>query len=99
LQALQHIARLIVRKKTEEKVHFVLDVNSYRQQKNQTLIQQADEAARQAIDEKRAVIMKPMSTYERRIVHLQLSQNAQVTTESAGEGDERKIIVKPKDTI
>ena len=43
--------------------------------------------------------MKPMSTYERRIVHMELSKNPQVFTESVGEGEERKIVVKPKDSV
>lgn len=99
LQAVQHLARLMVRKNVPEKIRFVLDVNSYRQQKNQSVIQQALAAAEEAISGHRAVIMKPMSTYERRIVHLELSKNPQISTESVGEGEERKIVVKPADLV
>ncbi|HEX8974791.1 MAG TPA: R3H domain-containing nucleic acid-binding protein [Patescibacteria group bacterium] len=99
LQALQHIARLIVRKRSDDKVRFILDINDYRQQKNQTVIEQAEAAAKQAIDEHRSVVMKPMSTYERRIVHMELSKNSNVITESIGEGEGRKIVVKPTDTL
>lgn len=95
LQSLQHIIRLLVRKQTQERVNFIIDVNSYRQQKTQAIIEQASLAAEQAISEKRAVVLNPMSAYERRLVHLELSKNNQVITESAGEGDERKVIVKP----
>ena len=99
LQAVQHLARLIVRKHVPEKIRFVLDVNEYRQQKNQSVIQQAQLAAQDAISEHRPIIMKPMSTYERRIVHLELSKNEAVSTESVGEGESRKIVVKPADLI
>jgi spoIIIJ-associated protein len=99
LQALQHLARLIVRKKTEEKINFVLDVNFYRQEKNQAIIEQARMAAEQAINEKRTIVMKPMSPYERRVVHMVLSENSQVITESIGEGDDRKVVVKSADNI
>lgn len=99
LQALQHIARLLVRKKTSDHLKFVLDINSYRQQKNQSVIEMAKLAASQAISEKRAVVMKPMSTYERRIVHMELAKNTDVTTESIGEGEGRKIIIKPNSVI
>ncbi|HPX94092.1 MAG TPA: R3H domain-containing nucleic acid-binding protein [Candidatus Moranbacteria bacterium] len=99
LQAIQHIARLIIRKRIEEKTRFILDVNSYRQQKNQSIIEQALSAAEEAIAQHRAIVMKPMSTYERRIVHLELSKNPKITTESTGEGEERKVIVKPSDLI
>jgi len=99
LQALQHLARLMVRKVTEEKVRFVLDVNAYRQQKNQSIVELAHQVATQAINEKRAVMMNPMSTYERRIVHMELSKNEDVVTESVGEGESRKIVVKPANML
>lgn len=96
LQAFQHIARLVIRKKlADERVNFTLDVNSYRDQKNQAVIEQAGEAAKQAINEGRVIIMKPMSAYERRLVHMELSKNDKVSTESVGEGENRKILVKP----
>lgn len=99
LQALQHISRLLIRRKTDEKIRFILDVNSYRQQKNLSIKELARSAAQQALDEKRAVIMKPMSAYERRLVHLELSKMDTVATESVGEGEGRKIIVKPVSEI
>jgi spoIIIJ-associated protein len=99
LQAIQHIARLIVRRKTEDKIHFILDVNSYRKQKNQSVIDLAIQAATEALRERRSVLMKPMTTYERRLVHMELSKNTEVTTESIGEGESRKIVVKPTSEI
>ena len=100
LQAFQHIARLAIRKKLgDEKVNFTLDINSYRDQKNQSIIEQAKEAAEQAINEGRVIIMKPMSAYERRLVHMELSKNEKVATESVGEGENRKILVKPVNLI
>jgi spoIIIJ-associated protein len=99
LQAVQHLARLMVRKGTDEKIRFVLDVNSYRQQKNQSVVELAHQTAQQAVSERRAIIMKPMSTYERRIVHMELSKNDDVVTESIGEGESRKIVVKPANAL
>ena len=99
LQALQHIARLLVRKKTDDKNRFILDVNSYRQQKNDSVAELARKAADEAIQEGRAVIMRPMSAYERRLVHLELSNNSDVSTESIGEGESRKVVIKPAKQI
>lgn len=95
LQALQHIARLIVRKKTESAIKFTLDVNSYRRQKNELIIEQAVSTAQKVIKEKKAVIMRPMTPYERRLVHMELANENQVTTDSVGEGENRKVIVRP----
>lgn len=99
LQALQHIARLLVRKKISDKIKFTLDVNSYREQKNQSVIELAKQAALQAVSEKRAVVMKPMSTYERRLVHMELAKNTEVLTESIGEGESRKVVIKPASNL
>lgn len=100
LQAFQHIARLAIRKKLgEEKINFTLDVNSYRDQKNQSIIEQAQEAAKLALNEGRVIIMKPMTAYERRLVHMELSKDEKVATESVGEGENRKILVKPVNLV
>lgn len=99
IQSLQHITRLIVRKKTEARNNFIVDINSYRQQKTQLIITQANAAAEQAINEKRAVILQPMSAYERRLIHMELAKNDKVITESSGEGEERKVIVRPSGNL
>jgi spoIIIJ-associated protein len=99
LQSLQHIARLLVRRKTEEKTNFTVDVNSYREEKNSSIEKMAEDLAGQAIREKRAVVLRAMSPYERRLVHMVLSKNSQVKTESIGEGEERKVVIKPADLI
>ena len=99
LQALQHIIRLIVRRKTDDKIKFVLDVNSYRQQKNEAVVELAKAAVGQALSENRAVVMRPMSAYERRLVHMELSKDNRVMTESIGEGEARKVVVKPANSI
>lgn len=99
LQALQHIARVLVRKLTDEKVNFTLDVNEYKKNKNISIIALARNSAEQALQEKRAVILRPMSPYERRLVHMELSKNPEVVTESIGENEDRKIVIKPAETV
>ncbi|EKE11570.1 MAG: hypothetical protein ACD_15C00059G0008 [uncultured bacterium] len=99
LQSLQHIARVLVRQKTEERTNFILDVNSYRKEKNSSIINLARSTAQQVIQERRPIVLRPMSPYERRLVHMELAKNTAVITESTGEGNERKIIVKPVNII
>jgi len=99
LQSLQHIARVLVRRKTDDRANFVLDVNFYRKEKNSSIINLAKDIASQVLNEKRAVVLRPMSPYERRLVHMELSKNPDVITESVGEGEERKVVVKPANTI
>jgi len=99
LQSLQHIARVLVRKRFDENVNFVLDVNSYRKEKNDSIIKLAKSLAEEAILEKRAIVMRPMTPYERRVVHLELSKDERVKTESIGERDDRRIVIKPSELV
>lgn len=97
LQALQHITRVIVRKKTESRSNFLLDVNFYRQEKNQSIASLAKSMAERAILEKQAITLRPMSAYERRLVHMELSKNEKIKTESIGEREDRRVVIKPAD--
>ena len=99
LQALQHIVRLILRSQVNEKINFLLDINSYREERMTYVRNMAEEAARQALDEKRAIIMKPMTGFERRIVHMVLGANEAVATESIGEDENRKVVVRPVEMV
>lgn len=99
LQALQHMARIIFRGKTESKANFTLDVNSYRQEKNESVFALAKNMAETALREKRAVVMRPMSPYERRLVHMELSKNEEIKTESIGEGEDRRVVIKPANLV
>lgn len=51
--------------------------------------------AEEAILEGKEIVLRPMSPYERRIVHMELSKNSRVKTESIGEGENRKVIIRP----
>jgi spoIIIJ-associated protein len=99
LRALQHVLRAMARKKTEEKLRFSVDINDYSRGKVDSLEDLAKSLARQAVNDRRPVVMRPMPAYERRIVHLVLSENDQVKTESVGEGEERKVVIKPAGSI
>jgi spoIIIJ-associated protein len=83
----------------ENTTHFILDVNSYLQDKNKSIINLAKSLAQQAVSEKRAVVMRPMSAYERRIVHMELAHNDKITTESMGEGEDRRVVIRPVDLL
>jgi spoIIIJ-associated protein len=95
LQALQHIARIIARKKIADPINFILDVNSYRKEKNDSIIHLASAMADEACAKKETITMRPMTAYERRIIHLELSKNTKVKTQSVGDGEDRRISITP----
>jgi spoIIIJ-associated protein len=97
LDALQMIARLIVSRELERRVSLTIDVENYRVRREQTLRQLAQRMAEQAVQRRRRVSLEPMPAYERRIVHMELRNHAQVVTESVGDGDERKVTIIPRE--
>jgi spoIIIJ-associated protein len=99
LQALQHMARVIVRKQIQEKTNFILDVNAYRREKNESIAALAKNMADQSVLEKRAVVMRPMSAYERRLIHVELAKDERIKTESIGVGEDRRVVIKPAELI
>ena len=94
LDALQHLSRVLVSKKNNETVRFLLDVNSYRQYRIGMLKDLAKNIAKQAKTEGVAVTLQPMPAYERRIIHLALIDEPRINTESIGQDQERRIVVK-----
>lgn len=97
LNALQYISRLIVSKELGENVTLVIDVEGYRTRRERQLRQLAHRMADQAIKTGRKQTLEPMPPNERRIIHMELRENPQVTTESFGEEPHRKVTIIPKE--
>ncbi len=95
LAALQHVLRVIIRKKADEKINFSIDINGYREEQKQAIIGLANDIANRVIRDKKSMVLRPMSAYERRLVHMELADKEGVKTESSGEGEERKVVIKP----
>lgn len=95
LSALQYLLRLMVSHKLQHRVNLILDVDGYKAKRAERLRSLATRMADQAISEGRTVIMEPMPPHERRLIHIALRGNTQVTTKSIGEGDARKVTIVP----
>jgi spoIIIJ-associated protein len=96
LNALQYIASLIVSKEVGHTVPLVVDVEGFRARRIQQLRQLARRMADQAIKTGRRQVLEPMPASERRIIHIELRQVPEVTTESIGEEPRRKVTIIPK---
>ncbi len=96
LQALQYLVSLIVGKEMEDWVHVILDVEGYRQRREQQLRRLAARMAEQAIRTGRRQVLEPMPAAERRIIHLALRDHPEVTTQSIGEEPNRKVVIIPR---
>ena len=96
LNALQYIASLIISKEIGQSIPLVVDVEGYRTRRENQLRQIARRMADQAIKTGRRQVLEPMPANERRVIHIELKNNPEVTTESVGEEPHRKITILPK---
>jgi spoIIIJ-associated protein len=96
LSALEMLTRLMVNQKLHMHSDFVVDVNGYRAHRAEALRKLALRMADQAIQSGRTAILEPMPPAERRIIHIALREHPDVTTQSVGEGDHRKVTIIPK---
>jgi spoIIIJ-associated protein len=95
LRALQYLIRLMVSHQTKHWTNLVIDVEQYRVRRRQTLESLAQRVAEKVAREGRAQALEPMPAYERRLVHIALRKNPDVTTRSVGEGERRKVTIIP----
>jgi spoIIIJ-associated protein len=97
LTAFQHVASLIVGKQTQQWVQVVVDVEGYRARREKQIRQLANRMADQVTKTGRKVTMEPMTSSERRVVHIELRGHPAVKTESTGEDPYRKVVILPKE--
>ena len=96
LTALQNLLRIIVSKKLASAYQpFILDISDYRQKREEMLKNIAKTTAETVKVSGRSMTLDPMSSADRRIIHLAVTEFSEVMAESIGEGENRRIVIKP----
>ncbi len=95
IDAVQHLAQRAIATLVGEQRRVVVDAEGYRRRRQEALEGQAADAAEQAIRERRAVALEPMTAGERRVVHEFLRDRGGVATHSEGEEPQRRLVVAP----
>lgn len=96
LDALQFILNLIVGRQVDLWTRVIIDVEGYRLRRKFALINLAKRTAEQVQSRNQAIPLEAMPPYERRIIHMTLSEHPAVSTESAGVEPDRRVVVLPK---
>ena len=96
LRALQYLVRLMVSHRLKHWTNLVVDVENYVIRRQRTLESLAQRVAEEVARSGRTQALEPMSPYERRVVHVALRKHPDVTTQSVGEGERRKVTIIPK---
>lgn len=95
LKFLEHLLRVMAVKIVDPSWKIFLDINNYQSLKERQLRELAQKMIRRVSLTKQMIELEPMTGRERRIIHLEVSLNPGVITESIGEGRERRVVIKP----
>ena len=96
LQSLQFIVQSIVRQQLNQDVRVALDVEQYRQRREDSLREMADRVADRVAQTGRSITLEPMTPSDRRIIHMFLDERGGIRTESVGYGESRKVQIIPE---
>ena len=96
IEYLQSLINAILQKEDEEYAKVFVEVNDYKKQKEEKLRKLADKMASNVIRFRKPIKLEPMSAYERLIIHRQLADRDDITTESIGEEPRRRVVIKKK---
>ncbi|MDH4268699.1 MAG: protein jag [Dehalococcoidia bacterium] len=95
--ALEYVTKLIVVQRLKAWLPLTIDVGGYKKHRRDSLQKLALYLAEQVKSRRRAVPMEPMPADERRIIHLALADHPDVTTQSIGERENRKVVILPRE--
>ena len=96
LSALQLLVSLIVGHRTKHRMRIIVDAENYRERREENLRSLALRVAQQVRNYRRSIALEAMPPHERRIVHIALSESKDISTESIGEGEERRVVISLK---
>lgn len=93
LLAVQHLLRVILRKALGNTNRIDLDINNYKKKRQEYLKELAVSAANEVALSKKEKLLPVLDAYERRIIHMELSERSDVKTESRGQDPDRRIVI------
>lgn len=96
LAALQLLVSLIVGHRTRHRMRIVIDAENYRERREENLRSLALRVAQQVRNYRRSIALEAMPPHERRIVHIALADSKDISTESIGEGEARRVVISLK---
>ena len=96
LASIQLLVNHIVSKQTGNRERIIIDAERYRERREQNLRSMATRVAEQVRRSGHPIMLEAMPPNERRIIHMVLSETSDISTESTGEGDQRRVVVSLK---
>jgi len=97
IDALQFYLKNVIYHQVGKEYNFLIDIENYKQKKQKKLLRLAHQLAEEVILTKEEVVIRNLNSYERRLVHQELSKSDLITTHSEGEGLGRYLVISPKE--
>ena len=96
LDSLQYLTSLVVNKNSDDYIRVKLDIENYRERREDSLENLARSCAAKVKKTRRPIVLEPMNPYERRIIHSCLQSDRNVITSSEGEEPYRHVVISLK---
>ncbi len=95
LNSLQYLTQLVINRHSDQYLNVMLDAENYRKRRNETLVNLAERLAEKAVRTGHKVVLEPMPSYERKVIHTALMNHEHVKTFSDGVEPNRHIVIAP----
>ena len=95
LNSVQYLTQLVINRSSDHYINVLLDAEQYREKRSETLIHLAGRLAQKAVRTGKEVVLEPMPSYERKVIHSALIGNKGIKTYSNGEDPHRHIVIAP----
>ncbi|WP_127587558.1 RNA-binding cell elongation regulator Jag/EloR [Paenibacillus koleovorans] len=93
LDSLQYLVNIVANRYSTSHVRIVLDAESFRERRKQTLEELSDRLAKRVMRTRKEVVLEPMSPQERKVIHSQLQNHPNVKTYSKGDDPNRRVVI------
>ncbi len=98
LNALEHLLRVSIRRRTGRECELVVDLNGVIKRREADLMRFVLSAAESVCREHKRVRLNPMPSHDRKMIHITLASFPGVRTRSEGEGETRRVVIEPDST-
>lgn len=96
LDSIQFLTSLVINRDKESYKKVVIDVENYRQKREESLVRLSNKLADRVVKYKKSITLEPMNSYERKVIHSSLQENQYVETYSVGDEPNRKVVITLK---
>lgn len=96
LDSLQYLVNIVANRHSNRHLRIVLDAEQFRERRRQTLESLSERMAGRVIRTQKEIVLEPMTSQERKIIHARLQSHPEVKTYSQGDEPNRRIVIAPK---